>query len=279
VRDWTKKQAVRRAVRTSGLLDDPKIVEETERYRDELTVSVLHDRYVFADIEITDEDVRAYYEQHLEEAFTRPSEVRLAHILVESEAEAQDILDRVRAGEDFAAIAREVSLDSATAFHSGRVGWVRPGQILPEVEGPAFALKVGEFDGPIQSEHGYHVIAVLDRRESVVVPFDLAKNAARRRLLMERRRAAHDAWARRLAERADIELLEDGITRAVAWLDAQAARKAEDESETEAAAPLLRVGEAGSARVAPPAPHGTPPEADGEPPGPGLGDSGQERPR
>ncbi|MBN1120102.1 MAG: peptidylprolyl isomerase [Anaerolineae bacterium] len=86
-----------------------------------------------------------------------------SHILVETEEEAQAVLDRLAAGEEFETIAAEVSIDASTAYRGGDLGWFGRGQMVEPFEEAAFALDVGEVSEPVQSDYGWHIIKLYDR--------------------------------------------------------------------------------------------------------------------
>lgn len=90
-------------------------------------------------------------------------------ILVADEATAKQVEERLAKGEDFAAIAKEVSTDTGSAQNGGDLGWFGKGAMVPEFETAAFSLKVGEISQPVQSQFGYHIIQVLAHEN---VPLD-----------------------------------------------------------------------------------------------------------
>jgi peptidyl-prolyl cis-trans isomerase D len=83
------------------------------------------------------------------------------HILVADETAAQDVLKRLSEGEDFAALAKELSTDTGSGALGGDLGWFGRGKMVPPFEEAAFTLKEGEISVPIKSDFGYHIIQVL----------------------------------------------------------------------------------------------------------------------
>ncbi|MBI2757074.1 MAG: peptidylprolyl isomerase [Chloroflexi bacterium] len=82
-------------------------------------------------------------------------------ILVKDEAAAKLVEDRLAKGEDFTAVAKEVSIDTGSAPKGGDLGWFGKGVMIPEFETAAFSQKVGEIGAPVKSQFGYHIIQVL----------------------------------------------------------------------------------------------------------------------
>ncbi|GAB4476971.1 MAG: peptidylprolyl isomerase [Anaerolineae bacterium] len=130
---------------------------------------------------------------------TRGPHVHARHILVNSPDEAASILNRLQAGEDFAALAAQYSVDVTTRSTGGDLGWFPRGVLLvPEVEEAAFNLAPGQLSGVIESALGYHVVQTLETD-----PDREIEPEARQRLIT----SAIENWRSSLRSGADVQQL------------------------------------------------------------------------
>ena len=90
-------------------------------------------------------------------------QVNAAHILLNSEKDAENVMNRISKGEDFAALAKRFS-KCPSKSKGGDLGWFGKGQMVPEFEGAAFSVPKGSVIGPVKTEFGYHIIFVKDQR-------------------------------------------------------------------------------------------------------------------
>ncbi len=103
----------------------------------------------------------------IKEIPTSQEQVRASHILLATRDAAVELIDtRLKAGEDFATVAKEVSTDTSSAVNGGDLGWFSRGVMTTPFEEAAFSLKVGEISEPIQTQFGWHIILVTDREEN-----------------------------------------------------------------------------------------------------------------
>ena len=89
------------------------------------------------------------------------NKIKCSHILVQKQSEAITILDRLRQGEKFGKIARELSIDSGSAKRDGNLGYFSRGKMVKEFETAAFQLEVGKISEPVKTQYGYHIIKRL----------------------------------------------------------------------------------------------------------------------
>jgi len=194
---------------------DEEGLDDNDAFRDRmefLRQRALHSAFVESKIagQVTDEAVRARYDKEV--AATPPAnEIRARHILVATKEEAEAIIAQLEAGGDFEAIAKEKSTDGAAA-QGGDLGYFGPGQMVPPFEEAAFALDVGQFSKePVQTQFGFHVIKVEDKRTQQPPAFDQVKEQVRTLLFRETYFAAVQA----LREAATVEVQDPALKAAL----------------------------------------------------------------
>jgi foldase protein PrsA len=126
---------------------------------------------------------------------TSELQIRARHILVETEEEANAVLERLEQGEDFATVAMEVSQDTASGEEGGDLGWFPLGVMETAFEDAAFSLVVGELSGVVESSYGFHIILVEERDEDRELDADM---------LEQRKLEAFQVWLQDLEAEADI---------------------------------------------------------------------------
>lgn len=141
-------------------------------------------------VKVTDAEISEFYEKNLKQ-FETPEEARARHILIrpepkaadrekaraEAKAKADDILKRLKTGADFAAIARADSADPGSAKMGGELGWFPRGVMVKSFEAAVFSLKKGELSPVVETEFGYHIILLEEKRDAGLVPLNKAKES------------------------------------------------------------------------------------------------------
>jgi peptidyl-prolyl cis-trans isomerase D len=164
-------------------------------------------------VAVTDRDIELYYQDHREE-FRQEEEACASHILVKvkagdaaeghPEAEAQSIaqglLDQVRAGGDFAALAKAHSEDTGSAASGGDLGCFPPGRMVPEFDDAVFALQPGQVSDLVKTSFGFHVIRLASKREATVPPLAQVKERVRGLVTERKMRDLGEQKAQALAD-------------------------------------------------------------------------------
>jgi peptidyl-prolyl cis-trans isomerase C len=147
----------------------------------------LRDAFVDASIRnaVSEDAAKKIYDEKI--GSIKPErEVHARHILVGTEAEAKEITDRLKKGEDFATLAKEKSKDANA--EGGDLGFFTHGQMVKPFEDAAFALEVGQISEPVQTQFGWHIIKVEEKRNKPAPSFDQVKEAILAQLVQQKAR-------------------------------------------------------------------------------------------
>ncbi|MCB9994717.1 MAG: peptidylprolyl isomerase [Hyphomicrobiaceae bacterium] len=151
---------------------------------------------------VTDDQVKAAYDDYIAKA-PQDEEIRARHILVNTEDEAKAVLDELNNGKDFAELAQEKSIDPGAA-NGGDLGYFTRGQMVQPFEDAAFALEVGQISEPIQTQFGWHIIKLEDRRPKAPPTLEELAPQIRQQLLIE----AFNGEIAALKDGADIQVID-----------------------------------------------------------------------
>ena len=146
--------------------DNPKVQAEIVRAKD----NVLRDSLVQQAIDkgTTPEKLQQAYNEMKAQPGFAAEEVHALHILVEDEATANDLVKQIQGGADFATLAKEKSIDPSAKTNGGDLGYFKRDAMVPEFADATFTQDVGKVGAtPVKSQFGWHVILVVDRRQSV----------------------------------------------------------------------------------------------------------------
>ncbi len=187
------------AAREDGLAEDAEVRRLVSEYEDRVLSDTLIRRRV-AD-RVTEDMLRARYDAHVEGLAAR-AEVWARHILLDSEVRARDVIAALDAGADFAELARARSL-GPTAEQGGDLDYFTRDNMIPGFAAAAFALEAGQYSpDPVQTEFGWHVIKIEDRRAEGAASFEEIREDLRDSTIRE----LLDELLRDLRGRAEIEL-------------------------------------------------------------------------
>jgi len=158
----------------AGLEKNKEVQEAIERAKEQVLVQA----FVLEQLKskVTDQTIEAKYKELKEKFPKNKQETKVRHILVKDEKTAEKAIERLKAGEDFQKVARELSEDEDTAKEGGDLGYFVEGSFVPEFEKAIADLKPGQYTPkPVKTNFGYHVIKVEDRRTAKPPKFDEIK--------------------------------------------------------------------------------------------------------
>ncbi|SPF47956.1 PpiC-type peptidyl-prolyl cis-trans isomerase [Syntrophobacter sp. SbD1] len=188
-----------------------------EHFASQLAIKKLVDKELTSKVAVTPEEVKAFYDKN-PEVFKTPEMIRASHILVkvdktataEQKAKAlekiQSVQKRLQAGEDFAQVAKEVS-DCPSKAEGGDLNFFQKGQMVAPFEDTAFALKTGETSGIVETEFGYHIIKVTDKKAPGTLSFDEVKSRIEQHIKSEKMSQEFPKYIDTLKAKAKIEIL------------------------------------------------------------------------
>ncbi|MBW2056081.1 MAG: peptidyl-prolyl cis-trans isomerase [Deltaproteobacteria bacterium] len=181
-----------------------------------LRKTTLVNQVVRSKVEVKEEDVRSYYQTHINDYRTEES-VRITHIRIplppnatgEAEAsalsKAEEIVGRAEKGEDLASLARTYS-QSISGLEEGDLGYFKKGEMIPALEKEAFSLPVGGVGGPIRTPDGVVIIQVTDRKEAKPIPLAEIRKRVEEDCYRELAERLYRRWLAKLKKRSFIEV-------------------------------------------------------------------------
>ncbi len=190
-----------------GIDKSPEIEEKLKDLKKRLIVEAFLKKKVEADTQVSDADLKKFYEQN-KDKFKTGDQIKASHILVKTEKEAKDILAQIKAGGNFEALAKKYSVDSSAA-KGGDLGWFGKGSMVPVFEKAALGLKEGQVSDVVKSDFGYHIIKLTGKRAAGVRPFEEVKEQIKAALMPSKQQEIFQKIKEELKKDAKITVKED----------------------------------------------------------------------
>jgi peptidyl-prolyl cis-trans isomerase SurA len=200
----------RAALKAEGLT-----LEQVRRtIAERLAIGRLLSRQIRSTIILSEDELAKYYEAHPEKFQVKPeAEIRLIFVAIrpgrdaaQARKRADEALAKIRAGVDFAEVAREYS-DSPTRDRGGELGVVKKGDLAPEIEAQAFGLSAGGVSPAVRTSAGWNIIKVDRSQPGTLAPFEKVREAIRDELFAEKFEAKRKDWVAALRARASIQIM------------------------------------------------------------------------
>ncbi|MGE5577326.1 MAG: peptidylprolyl isomerase [Syntrophothermus sp.] len=188
-----------------------------QQIRDQLMIPKTLEK-IQSSAKVTNTDLRQAYE-----------EVRARHILIrvpdgadgddKAKARAQEIMQQLLKGADFATLAKKYSEDPGSAKNGGDLDFFKHGQMVPEFEKMAFGLGVGEISQPVKTKYGYHIIKVEAKKEAKGPEFDKVKKQLEAQLLEQKKQETLQKWFEAEKKKADVKINDNRLAAYKAMAD------------------------------------------------------------
>ena len=153
----------------------------------------------------TEEELASYFEKNIAK-YNAGEQVHAMHILVADLATAQQVEKELIEGTDFAALAAKYSTDAGSKAAGGDLGWFERGQMVPEFEDAAFSLPPGETSEPVQTQYGYHIIRVVERKDAHTPTLAEIRDQVLADVQTENRTAQGQAWYAEVRKTKKVEI-------------------------------------------------------------------------
>jgi foldase protein PrsA len=157
-------------------------------------------------ITITEDEMKAYFDAN-KETFDVKEQVKASHILVDSEAKAKEVKEKLSAGGDFAALAKEYSIDTSNSEQGGALGFFSRGDMVPEFENVAFSLEAGTISDPVKTDFGYHIIKLEEKTTAKAAVYEETKDQLKDILFGEKLPTVYDTWIQEKFQEYEIKNL------------------------------------------------------------------------
>lgn len=197
-------ELIAQAAREDGIDQDPDFKKQLEF----LELQALRNAYISQKIDgaITDDVLNSAYEEEFKD-YEGPEEVNARHILVNEKAEAEDLIKALDGGADFVELAKENST-GPSGPNGGDLGYFGKGQMVKPFEEAVFELEPGAYTKePVQTQFGWHVIKLEDKRRQEKPAFEAVAGELRQRLIREQ----YEAKMAELKDGTAVEILDDSL--------------------------------------------------------------------
>jgi peptidyl-prolyl cis-trans isomerase C len=173
------------------------------------------DKHFVRKITVSGTESKAYYDNH-PDLFEQPEEVRARHILikvdpgadesrkVEAREKLEKIQKRLEKGEDFGALAKEFS-EGPSSVKGGDLGYFQRGKMVKAFEEAAFSLKAGAVSDIVETEFGYHLIEVIDKKSGMAIAYKDIKDRLEDYIKQEKVQKEVNSYVEKLKEKAKVE--------------------------------------------------------------------------
>jgi len=200
VKAYINLKLLEKEVAKSKIEDSKDFGDKVDNFKKQLAQSELVNKIIAE--KVTDKLLEDEYEKFVQEMKGK-EEIKVKHILVKTLKEAESVKQKLSKGEKFADLAKKLSEDIGSKSKGGEVGYFAKGQTDPAFEEKAFSLKKGETSSPVETQFGFHIIQLVDKRPITLPSKEDGMSIVKARLS----KAAVEAYVEELNNQADVKIL------------------------------------------------------------------------
>ncbi len=193
---------------TQNLRKSKEIKSRVKKYEDQLVLEAFIKQNIVDYLKVSEEEIKHYYANNLQ-IFVSPPKVEASQILLRTETEAKQVLQKLKAGENFTELAKKYSIDLPMAFEGGSMGTIIKGHTLPQLDNALFILNEGEISPIVKTRFGWHILRVDKKTREQHIPYEQVKQKIRMILTQEKEVKAYDVMAQKLEKNAKIKIFEN----------------------------------------------------------------------
>ncbi|WP_017872385.1 peptidyl-prolyl cis-trans isomerase [Candidatus Caldatribacterium saccharofermentans] len=195
--------------RKIGLESDPEVVKQIEELKKQVLIREIIKREIIEKVQVSDEEIQKEYNAN-PTLYTEPEQVKARHIMVSSREKAEAILEELKTGRPFDEVAREKS-ESPDALSGGAMGYIRRGDLDPEIERILFELAPGNYSDIVEINDGFHIFFVEEHLKPRLKELSEVREEIVARLTPRKQQEAFEKWIEELKSKAEIAIIEENL--------------------------------------------------------------------
>lgn len=194
-----------------GLENDPVILEQLEQIKRQLLVTELIKREIVDKVQVSDEEIEKEYTSN-PSLYTDPEQVKAKHIMTSTKEKADEVLQELQSGRPFEEVAKEKS-ESPDAQQGGEMGYLKKGDLDPNLEKVLFDLAPGKFSDVVETSYGFHIFLVEEHLKPRLKEVEEVKDEISNRLLPQKQQEAFEKLIEELKSQAEIAIIEENLPK------------------------------------------------------------------
>lgn len=205
VEDMAYMEAMYLEAKKENLENDPEFKARLEQQKKLLLAQELIRKKLLPKLKVEDKEVKEYYDKNREH-YKMAKRYKVSHLMVKDEKDLQLAQERLKKGEPFEKVVRELSIDKESAQSGGSLGYLEEGRMPPEFERVLKKMKVGQISEPVKTQFGWHLLKLEEVKDAGYVDYETMKESIRNVLLEEKRQKLMEEYTQELKKKYKIEI-------------------------------------------------------------------------